>query len=820
MFGPLNDLVLALGAIADGPEDDDDARLKHRFLIYMGVLMSVGGLVWGSISLAFGLIAASAIPYGYVVLTVLNLAWLRATRDFGRARGIQVLISLLLPFLFQYSLGGFVSSGAVMLWAMLALCGSLTFSEPRQSVLWLVLYGVFTVLSGVLDPVTRAQFAIEASDDIRVAFFVLNFTVISGIVFGLMIYLTARQKAATAALQGANETIMALNGQLEDEVAQRTRELRAALAERQAILDNLVDGLVAIDVSGDVTLMNPALQQQFELGSAEPSEGAGEYYGALLDVLESALDTEGVVAREIQMPKERTGSVKASAVRTDGGESQGVVALVRDVTLEKEVDRMKTDFIATVSHEMRTPLTSVMGFAKITSRKLEERIFEHVPEDDKRAQRAAEQIRKNMGIIVSEGERLTTLINDVLDISKMEAGRMDWHMVSLDVAALVDRAANAARSLFPPDGPELRVEVEPGLPPLVGDHDRLLQVMLNLLSNAAKFTDAGSVTLGAGRVDGGVSFWVQDTGDGIPLALQEVVFEKFRQVGDTLTSKPQGTGLGLPICRQIVEAHQGRITVESAPGVGSTFRVVLPDVGFVPSTPLESRTPTPTPPPRQAAPAAPVSADGQRAPQVLVVDDDPSLRELLRQQLSERGYDVRLASSGNDAIAQVRKERPDVVVLDVKMPDLSGYDVAAMLRNDPATETLPIMVLSILQDRERGLRVGVDHHMVKPADPDELAAVVGQLAGERASHRRVLVVDDRSSAASDFARLLETKGYHVESTDPDECLEAAKSARPDLIVLDAAPGAHEELVRAIRFERDLQHVLVVQLTDRGPDATD
>jgi signal transduction histidine kinase/HAMP domain-containing protein len=256
----------------------------------------------------------------------------------------------------------------------------------------------------------------------------------------------------------------------------------------------------------------------------------------------------------------------------------------------------KSTFLASVSHELRTPLTSVLGFAKVIRRQLDERILPHVDAEDQRTQRAITQVRENVAVIVTEGERLTTLVNNVLDLAKIEAGRFEWRMQSLSVADVIDRAAVATASLFEAKGLELRREAPADLPQVVADRDGLMQVVINLLSNAVKFTERGSVTSRAAVAEEGIVVSVSDTGIGIAREDQEKVFEKFTQVGDTLTDKPHGTGLGLPICREIIERHGGRIWVESEVGSGSTFSFALPLLPSGPDEPVAEAAPAHPPP--------------------------------------------------------------------------------------------------------------------------------------------------------------------------------------------------------------------------------
>jgi signal transduction histidine kinase len=238
----------------------------------------------------------------------------------------------------------------------------------------------------------------------------------------------------------------------------------------------------------------------------------------------------------------------------------------------------KSAFLSSVSHELRTPLTSVVGFSRLIRRRLDEVIFPAVPPDDARRDRAMRQVTENLEIIIEESARLTTLINDTLDLAKIEAGRMEWRREPVDIAEMIERATTATSSLLSGPGPEMVVDVESGLPAPIGDRDRLIQVVINLISNAVKFTPTGSITCAA-RLDeagGGVIVSVTDTGVGIASEDHARVFEQFGQAGDTLTDKPRGTGLGLAICREIVEHHGGRLWLESELGRGSRFSFSLP----------------------------------------------------------------------------------------------------------------------------------------------------------------------------------------------------------------------------------------------------
>ncbi len=471
----------------------------------------------------------------------------------------------------------------------------------------------------------------------------------------------------------------------------------------------------------------------------------------------------------------------------------------------EEADAAKSAFLSTVSHELRTPLTSVLGFAKIITKRLEDRVFPLLATDDTRVRQTVRQVSENLAVVVSEGERLTKLIDDVLDLAKIEAGKLEWHMDGVSVAEIIDRATAATASLFEHTGLPLVKDVEPGLPTVVGDADRLLQVLINLISNAVKFTPAGSVTCRARLQEDGVVVSVIDTGYGIAPADQLEVFEKFKQVGDTLVDKPKGTGLGLPICREIIGHHGGRIWVESEPSRGSTFSFLLPvrpqpaqDKGPVPLDVLVRQL-------REHAAATRRPPGAQ--PNVLAVDDDPHVRALLQQEFAEAGYRLRTATNGREAIAEVRRERPDLIILDVMMPELNGFDVVAMLKNDPETMAIPIIILSVVEDRTRGLRLGADRYLTKPIDTTTLFREVGTLLEQGRSRKHVLVVDDDVSVVKMLSEVLQAAGYVVSDADGSQLVTKALSVRPDIVLIKAALSEKQELVQALRFERGLENVL-------------
>ena len=472
----------------------------------------------------------------------------------------------------------------------------------------------------------------------------------------------------------------------------------------------------------------------------------------------------------------------------------------------EKANEAKSAFLSTVSHELRTPLTSVLGFAKIIRKRLDEKIFPTVNRTDPKTDKVVNQINENLGVVISEGERLTHLINDVLDLAKIEAGKMEWNLEDVSMAEVAERAIAATTSLFDPKSLRLEKEIQDDLPAISGDRDKLIQVIINLISNAVKFTDEGLVKCRVQKKKNELVVSISDTGIGIAPEDHAAVFEQFKQVGgDTLTDKPKGTGLGLPICKEIVEHHGGRIWLESQVGKGSTFSFALPLAGY-------EKTALPVDLDKLVKQLkeqmAQSSLQGlQKNATILIVDDDDSIRNLLHQELSDAGYLIEEAANGKQALEAVRRNKPDLIILDIMMPEMNGFDVAAILKNDPDTMDIPIIVLSVVQDKTRGFRIGVDRYLTKPIDTARLFSEVGTLLEQGKSKKKVMVVDEDSAAVSSLTAVLETKGYHVVTSGGDEVIEKAVTDQPDIIILNSLHSDKQEVIQTLRFEKGLENVL-------------
>lgn len=451
----------------------------------------------------------------------------------------------------------------------------------------------------------------------------------------------------------------------------------------------------------------------------------------------------------------------------------------------KELDKLKDSFLSTVSHELRTPLTSIKSFAEILLN------YSNDPETQK----------EFLAIINEETDRLTRLINDVLDIAKIESGRIQWEVSQLNIAEIIESAMHATHGLVAQGRLSVTVECPPNLPAVWGDRDRIVQVITNLIGNAAKFTPPeGKIWIEAGVLsDEGkgdhadmVKVSVTDTGIGIAPEEHRKIFEKFYQVGNTLEGKPMGTGLGLPICKEIVEHFGGRIWVESERGKGATFSFTLPIArearggAGAPGVPGQGAAVAPAPSAVKEGAGIGKSAGNKkngRQRKILVVDDEANIRRFLNHELTQKGYLVIEAANGHEAIRMAREHLPDLITLDVLMPDITGLDVTAVLKKDPATKDIPIVIISVMEWQERAFELGAADYITKPCNMAEMVRKIGRLL--EGPQGRVLIVDDDRTLAKSISYELEQRGYITFiAHDGREGLVAAKRIRPELIVLD------------------------------------
>ena len=458
----------------------------------------------------------------------------------------------------------------------------------------------------------------------------------------------------------------------------------------------------------------------------------------------------------------------------------------------KEVDRLKSEFLNTVSHELRTPLTSIKAFAEI--------LLENQAED-------LETQLEFLEIINKEADRLTRLINNLLDLSRIEAGKMQWDFQEVDLDEVVSGAAATLRGATEKKGVQLEVSHRPGM--LVrGDRDKLVQVLTNLLGNAIKFTpEGGRIRVAAWKGEDRHEMTVEDTGIGIPEKFLKVIFEKFGRVDSSETRDIKGTGLGLSIAHSIVQAHSGELSVESTEGRGSTFRVVLPALKEMER-------------PRMALPHRLMSEPGTGRT-VLIVDDEENIRRLLRHILESEGFRVLEAHDGRQAMHQALESRPDVITLDIMLPDKDGFEVLKSLKENPDLQGIPVVILSIIEDREKVFRMGAAGFLTKPIDRDALLNRVHELtAGIGLKDREVLLVDDDEATLQALSVTFQARGFRVRTArDGEKALGEIARRHPAVVVLDLNMPrmSGHEVIRELKCNSQTAGIPILVLTGSPPD---
>ncbi|HEX3157557.1 MAG TPA: response regulator [Gemmatimonadaceae bacterium] len=428
----------------------------------------------------------------------------------------------------------------------------------------------------------------------------------------------------------------------------------------------------------------------------------------------------------------------------------------------------KSGFLANMSHELRTPLNAIIGYSEMLIEDAEDT--------------SAADLVPDLDRIRQSGKHLLGLINDVLDLSKIEAGKMELFLEKFDVAELLTGAAMTVRPLFDRNGNTLDLRLGANLRTMRADLTRVRQILLNLLSNASKFTTGGRVTLSAWRERGplgeSLAFAVSDSGIGMTQEQVARLFQPFTQADASTTRRYGGTGLGLTITRHFCEMMGGTVSVVSTPGQGTTFTVRLP--AHVPDPVSATGTF------RAFRPLAAGTA-AQALGLVLVIDDDPAARDLLERLLVKAGYRVVCAASGEEGLRLAGEVHPDAITLDVLMPGQDGWSVLAKLKADAALSSVPVVMLSIVDEKPLAHALGAVAHLTKPVDRDELLDALRREPGTDARPRAptVLVVEDDAASRALMRRMLERAGYAVsEAADGQDAIERLRESTPSLILLD------------------------------------
>ena len=587
---------------------------------------------------------------------------------------------------------------------------------------------------------------------------------------------------------------------LEAEIQQR-EELARSQAELRSMdiaLQSAVEGISKLDTQGRYLYVNQAYANMV---GYQPEEMIGLEWPLTVH----PEDQEKMRVAYQQMLATGKVEVEARAVRKDGSTFDKQLVMVsaydqqqqfighycfmKDISDRREIERLKDEFISVVSHELRTPLTSISGALDLLS----SGILQSEPEEAQRM----------LTIAANNTDRLVRMINDILDIERIESGKVTMTKQTCDAAPLITQAVAELAELA--DRAGVTLAVTPCHARLWVDPDRILQVLTNLIGNAIKFSPSGATVWVTAEVEESqLRFHIRDQGRGIPADKLESIFGRFQQVDASDSRQRGGTGLGLAICRTIVQQHHGQIWAESQMGEGSSFFFTLPCL-WEPQPDV----------------AETVGSEGTL---ILACDDDPSLRAVLQAMLERQGYRVLAVASGAEAIAQARQHRPAVILLNLMMPEMNGWQTLALLKQQPETQTIPVIILSGLSPvPHRTTPEPIEQWIVKPPDPQVLFQALENALARPYQPLKVLIVEDDLDLAEVLKAMFHRHGietFHAQTGR--EAIQVSQNILPDLLVLDLGLPECDgfAVVDWLRQHNRLQQIPLVVYTARDLDDQD
>ncbi|MDM8559171.1 response regulator [Candidatus Parabeggiatoa sp. HSG14] len=631
-----------------------------------------------------------------------------------------------------------------------------------------------------------------------------------------------------------NAELCRTNELLQAEINER-KQAEVALArlshQHQLIFDAAEDGICGMDLQGNITFINPAAARMLGYIPEEliglPQHQTIHYAHQdgtpyLLEncAIHKALKKGKIehINKEVFWRKDGVSFpveyVVAPLVEND--KAIGIVITFNDITIRKEAEitlqqaketaeqanLAKSQFLANMSHELRTPLNAIIGYSEI--------LIEDITDDAIIAGKASDEIEYTVDLkkINDAGHHLLELINDVLDISKIEAGRMDIYNETFSVLEMLEEVVNTVQPLVEKKGNRLEIECDKDLKPLYADITKLRQILLNLLSNASKFTEQGIIKLAViieKRDDiSWMLFKVSDTGIGMTLEQQTKLFEVFTQADASTTRKYGGTGLGLTISKRFVEMMGGRVTVESELSKGSTFIIHLPikKEKRIMNTPLTEIT-TFIPP-------------STKNITILVIDDDPMVHNLLKKNLKKLDCRIVSTTSIQEGVRLAKELHPAAIILEV-IQEIDNLDILSIFKDDPELANIPIIMLSILEDKSVGYSLGAAEYLVKPLDYDKLSTILSRYQQTMKTSSRVMVVEDDIVTREVTANVLKNKGWQVDLAENGRvALEQVKQNPPALILLDLMMPEMNgfEFLSKLRQEPTYASIPVLVLTSK------
>ena len=600
-------------------------------------------------------------------------------------------------------------------------------------------------------------------------------------------------------------------------------------ATYRSIVVHAIEGIFQTTPDGHYLLANPALAHIYGYGSVdELRDGVNEIASQLYvdparreEFIRLMNEKDAVWAFESPIYR-KDGSIiwiseNVRVIRDEAGEVSYYEGTVEDISDRKraeeqlrrakevaeEASRSKSQFLANMSHELRTPLNAIIGYSELLREEADEMGEAGFCEDLQKIEKA--------------GKHLLDLINGVLDIAKIEAGKIELHVEEFDIAEMLSEVGSTITPLIEKKNNRLQINIGPSLGTMQTDLTKVRQSLFNLLGNAGKFTENGVVTLSARRETYAQHDWividVTDSGIGMTDEQAARIFEAFTQADSSTTRKFGGTGLGLTITREFCRLIGGEATVQSSLGLGSTFTLRLP---------ATFSATQPVPVPFSSELQSILLEEDSSQPLVLLIDDDLTIHDLVRRFLHKEGFRTVCAQNGVDGLEMALRLQPAVIVLDVMMPTMDGWSVLSRLKGDPQLSDIPVVMLTMVDDKAMGYTLGVDDYMLKPIERVDFVGVLRKFC-DQSNPGTVLVVEDDDTSRELVRDMLQKDHYHViEARNGIEALERVQTNAPALILLDLMMPEMDgfEFASAVRKLPHMLHVPIVVMTAKDITAED
>ena len=609
-------------------------------------------------------------------------------------------------------------------------------------------------------------------------------------------------------LEEAIEKLRVTNQDLDKRVNSRTRELFDVLAREhaetsrhQTILESIADGVIVFDEDRVAVLANESISRLL-------NQPKGQIVNQDIETL--MVDYVDATSRQLVLKLMESDDPHHPSLKLDWGDKTlsvsfatikddrlnpigGTVAVFRNFTREAEVDRMKSDFVSIASHELRTPLTSINGYLELLLMGAGGAV--------------SEKQHRMIEIARSNTHRLSELVNDLLDLSKIESGKIALKRVDVDLGGLIRQAAADVQKQFDERKLTLTLDV-PSLPTVYGDEHRIIQILINLLSNAYKYTPRGGAVVQARLHNEFVQVDVSDTGLGMSEKDLQKLFTRFFRSESKEVRKQSGTGLGMSITRSLVELHGGQIWVESELDRGTTFSFTLPI-----SKQVEQQ---------EEKPAPTVQVTHDDIVTIMVVDDEPETAKLFQYHLEQAGYHVTAVTQSRRVLDMAQAIKPDLITLDLLM-EIGGLTLLEELKNNVETADIPVVIVSMLSKPEEGLLLGAADYISKPVDVPRLLASINQLIEQKEDDTalKILAVDDEEDLVNWFSLVLGPRGYEVtKAQNGIEAVDLALANPPDLILMDLMMPEMDgrTAIQRLREHETTRHIPVIVVSAKLPDS--